>query len=45
MKITVVGAVVIIAAVVLLVFLVRSNSPEAPPKQGSGETEITGSGE
>ena len=41
MRITVLGAVLIIAGVVLLVLLTRSNSPEAPPQQDSGETDIT----
>ncbi len=44
MKITVLGAILIIAGVVLLVVLARSNSPQAPPKQDSGETDITPDG-
>ncbi len=41
MKITVVGAVLILAGAILLVLLVRSNNPEPPTKPDAGETDIT----
>jgi hypothetical protein len=41
MKITVLGAVLILMGVILLVLLVRSKSPEPPPNEDSGEADIT----